>query len=51
MRRRAICPPAVCPEHQSILICAPELVIPVEPQAEQNGGSASVSPDLHRHSA
>jgi hypothetical protein len=38
MRRRAICPPAVCHEHQSILICAPELVIPVEPQAAPNGG-------------
>jgi hypothetical protein len=31
MRRRAICPPAVCDEDQGILICAPELMIAVEP--------------------
>jgi hypothetical protein len=30
-RRHVICPPAVCHEDQSILICALELMIPVEP--------------------
>jgi hypothetical protein len=43
MRRRAICPPAVCHEHQSILICAPELVIPVEPQAAHIGDDARIA--------
>jgi len=31
MRRRAICPPAVCHEEQTIMICTPELMIAVGP--------------------
>jgi hypothetical protein len=38
MRRHAICPPAVCHETQTILICTRELMIAVEPCAAPNGG-------------
>jgi hypothetical protein len=45
MRRRAICPPAVCHEDQSILICTSEMMIAVEPWITQIGGYARASAD------
>jgi hypothetical protein len=40
MRHRASWPSAACHEHQNILICAPEPVIPMEPQAAPNADLA-----------